>query len=274
MHRSTARCFLLLFTIAWCLLTPMPYVTPVNVAHAQADNEPAEENDANGGGAAATPAKSKSILFWIIETSGWIGGGLLLISIYFIATVIQLFLELRAPVVMPEKLMEECDALLSKRDFNGIYKLAKENQSELGQLIATGMVGLSTSLADARESVDRQGEVMTVEMEKRISMLAVVGTLGPLIGLLGTLKGMITSFSVIALNDTQMRASEVARGISEALILTFEGVGLSVPAIYFFALFKNRVASLSVQTINLADDFIRRLHFVAQKKPTEGTGPA
>src|SRR4029079_7225335 len=101
----------------------------------------------------------------------------------------------------------------------------------------TGMVALSAGLGEARESMDRMGEAITVEMEKRISMLAVVGTLGPLIGLLGTLKGMISSFSVIAIGDTQMKASEVAAGISEALVLTFEGVILSVPAIYFFALF-------------------------------------
>ena len=223
--------------------------------------------------AAAAPkaAPTQNLLMWIITTSGWIGGGLLLISIYFIATIIQLFMELRAPVVAPPKLMEDCEALLAKRDFNAIYKLAKESPSELGQLIATGMVGLSSGLLDAREAIDRQGELITVEMEKRISMLAVVGTLGPLIGLLGTLKGMITSFSVIARSDAQMKASEVAGGISEALILTFEGVGLSVPAIYFFALFKNRVSTLSVQTINAADEFIRRLHVAAHKKPTPET---
>lgn len=214
----------------------------------------------------AAPAQSQSVLAWIVYTSGAIGVVLLLISIYFIATVIQLFMELRAPIVAPAKLMEDCEALLAKRDFNAIYKLVKESPSELGQLIAIGMVGLSTGLSDAREAIDRQGEVMTVEMEKRISMLAVVGTLGPLIGLLGTLKGMITSFSVIARSDAQMKASEVAGGISEALLLTFEGVGLSVPAIYFFALFKNRVASLSVQTLNAADEFIRRLHTAAHKK--------
>ena len=218
--------------------------------------------------ASTETAKPRSLLMWVIHTSGWIGAFLLVISIYFIATVMQLFMELRAPIVAPPELMEECEALLAKRDFNAIYKLAKESTSELGQLIASGMVGLSTGLSDAREAIDRQGEVITVEMEKRISMLAVIGTLGPLIGLLGTLKGMIGSFSVIAMSDTQLKASEVAGGISEALILTFEGVGLSVPAIYFFALFKNRVASLSVQTLNAADEFIRRLHSIAHKKPT------
>jgi biopolymer transport protein ExbB len=78
-----------------------------------------------------------------------------------------------------------------------------------------------------------------------------------MIGLLGTLKGMIASFSVIALSDQQLKASEVAGGISEALLLTFEGVSLSVPAIYFFAVFRNRVSSISVQTTLQCDEFLR-----------------
>jgi biopolymer transport protein ExbB len=258
--RRTSPIWLMLVLLA---VTFSSISHPVFV-HAQ-DDEAAKPAAADAKKADAP--KQTNTLMWIIHTSGWIGGFLLLISIYFIATIMQLFMEMRPPIVAPPELMEECEALLNKRDFNSIYKLVKESTSELGQLIATGMVGLSSGLGDAREAIDRQGEVMTVEMEKRISMLAVIGTLGPLIGLLGTLKGMIASFSVIATSDQQMKASEVAGGISEALILTFEGVGLSVPAIYFYAVFKNRVASLSVQTMNAADEFIRRLHATAHKKP-------
>ena len=248
-------------------LTAFSFAKPVTV-HAQDEPEAAapaagadapEETKAEG-------HKPKSTLWWIIETSGLIGAFLLLVSIYFVGLVVQLFMELRAPVVAPPEVMEKCEALLAKRDFNGIYKVAKDSACELGQLIATGMTALSFGFDHAREAIDRQSEEITVEMEKRISMLAVIGTLGPLIGLLGTLKGMIASFSVIALSDTQLKASEVAGGISEALLLTFEGVGLSVPAIYFFAVFKNRVSSLSVQTMNAADDFIFRVHTMAHKK--------
>ncbi len=80
---------------------------------------------------------------------------------------------------------------------------------------------------------------------------------------------MIASFSVIALSDTQLKASEVAGGISEALLLTFEGVALSVPAIYFFAVFRNRVTSISVNTKVQADEFLR--HF-APCCPQQGSG--
>src|SRR5262245_29474120 len=103
-------------------------------------------------------------------------------------------------------------------------------------------------------------------MERKISMLAVLGTLGPMIGLVGTLKGMISSFSVIALSDTQLKASEVAGGISEALLLTFEGVALSVPAIFLYAVFRNRVSQISAEVFLEADEFMRRVPTSAKSK--------
>src|SRR6185369_7742802 len=113
---------------------------------------------------------------------------------------------------------------------------------------------------------------------KMISMLAVLGTLGPMIGLLGTLKGMIASFSVIAMSKgTAIKSDEVAGGISEALLLTFEGVLLSVPAIYFFALFRNRIATISSNTTLLCEQILRRLFHMAQWKSapaTTGAAPA
>src|SRR4029077_7099397 len=138
---------------------------------------------------------------------------------------------------------------LQKREFKEIFSIVKDDTSFFGRVLASGIAELPNGLAESGDSRERGGEAVTVEMEKKISMLAVLGTLGPMIGLLGTLKGMIASFSVIALSDTQLKASEVSGGISEALILTFEGVALSVPAIYFFALFRNRIASLNVETM-------------------------
>ncbi|MDB5390179.1 MAG: MotA/TolQ/ExbB proton channel [Planctomycetaceae bacterium] len=251
----------------WFLMVVIAAVPCVTLQAQEHPDATAAEASAD----AATPHVQQSQLYWIIHTSGWIGGVLLLISFYFVALVTQLFLELRERVVAPPELLSECGTLLSKRDYNGVYRLAKDSETYLGGLIAAGLAAYSTGLGDSREAIDRQGEAITVEMERRISMLAVIGSLGPMIGLLGTLKGMIASFSVIATSDAQMKASEVAGGISEALLITFEGVALSVPAIYFFAVFKNRVSTLTVQTINTADEFIRRFHGVVQSKPAAST---
>ncbi len=209
------------------------------------------------GNAAAT---EQNMLVWLIETSGLIGLVILIISIFFVHRTVTLFLEMRPEIVIPPDLVQQFDTLLAKKDFNGIYQAAKQNDSPLGKLMVSGLTVMASGMAETRESMDRTGEAITVKMEQRISMLAVIGSLGPMIGLLGTLKGMIASFSVIAISGTQLKASQVAAGISEALVLTFEGVALSVPAIYLFALFKDRVATLSVDVQNLAGEYLRKIH--------------
>ena len=224
-------------------------------------------------GAPAAPAAAKeekkemqSFLMWVIECSGFIGFVILLLSIYFVSTVGRLFWEMRIENAAPPEMVLQCENLLEQRDLKGIYNLVKEDDSFFSRLLATGITELPNGLAEAREAMDRTGEALTAEMEKKISMLAVLGTLGPMIGLLGTLKGMIASFSVIARSDTQLKASEVAGGISEALLLTFEGVALSVPAIYFYALFRNRVVFIATSVMLTGDQFLRHFSHAGRAK--------
>ena len=258
--------------------------------HAQEDEAAAEEggeeaaaDEGEGEGAAGEDGEKKEIVmkesyfWWFIKNSGFIGLIILILSIYFVSTVGRLFLEMRPTVAMPPDLVDECEDLLTKRQFKEIFAAVKDDQSPWGRIVSTGIAELPNGLAEAREAAERVAEVITVENEKKISMLAVLGSLGPMIGLLGTLKGMIASFSVIARSDTQLKASEVAGGISEALLLTFEGVALSVPAIYFFAVFRNRVSYLGVSTLLSADEFIRRFAHSARGKAAPaaaGTAPA
>lgn len=228
----------------------------------------AAATDASSGDPAATDepqVQEENALIWLIHTSGFIGLVILIISFVFVQRVVLLFMDLRPEVVAPADLLQQCDQLLQKRDYNGIYKLAQGSECQLGELLAVGMVAMSSGLDEARDSMDRTGDAIVVHMEKRITLLAVIGSLGPMIGLLGTLKGMIASFSVIATSGTQMKASEVAAGISEALVLTFEGVMLSIPAIYFYSMFKDRIAALTVDLSNMADEFIRKVHATVKK---------
>jgi biopolymer transport protein ExbB len=224
---------------------------------------------------AAPAAEPENALWWIIKTSGPIGAVLLLLSIYFVSTTCRMFLELRPSIAAPPEIISECQEMLQKRQFKEIFNVVKDDRSFFSRVLATGIAELPSGLSEARESMERTGEALTVDMEKKISMLAVLGTLGPMIGLLGTLMGMIKSFSVIARSDAVLKASEVAGGISEALLLTFEGVALSVPAIYFFALFRNRVTSISVTTMLECDEFLRHFaHAARSKTPPAGAAVA
>jgi biopolymer transport protein ExbB len=254
--------------------TAQEKAAPEAAAPGEAGAAPAEAP----AGAAAAPAAAagekapqKSRFWWFVRSSGWIGAFILCLSIYFVATIIRLFIELRPEVAMPAEDAANCEQLMAARDYQGLYDYASKSQSLYCRLVSVGIAELPSGLAEAREIMDRNADAETVDMERKISMLAVLGTLGPMIGLVGTLKGMIASFAVIALSDVQLKASEVAGGISEALLLTFEGVALSVPAIYFFAVFKNRVAKISVETLLAADELVRRL---TQQAKTKGPATA
>ena len=224
--------------------------------------------------AAPTSGSGQSMLEWLIESSGWIGAFILVLSIYFVAVVVRSFLELRQSILIPPELVAECDKLIKARDVAGVYRLVKNDDSFFGVVLAAGIPELRYGLAEARDASERVADASTVELERRISMLAVLGTLGPMIGLLGTLKGMISAFSVIAMSETTLRPNEVAGAISEALVLTFEGVLLSVPAIYFFALFRNRIASFTADAVLSADFMLRQIYQITRTKggaavPTE-----
>ena len=218
-------------------------------------------------------AQAENFLVWVIRCSGFIGLVILLLSMYFVTTVGRLFAEMRVEAAAPPHTVSQCEDLLQQRDFKGIYNLVKEDNSVFGRLLTTGISELPNGLGEAREAMERVGEAITAEMEKKISPLAVLGTLGPMIGLLGTLKGMITSFSGIAQSGTQLDTTRVATGISEALLLTFEGVALAVPAIYFFALFRNRVVHIATSVMLTADQFLRHFSHAGRAKASAAAPP-
>jgi biopolymer transport protein ExbB len=239
---------------------------PEDGAAANAKGEVKADIKAGEGEEKPEVKKTMSGMELIIHASGLIGLFILGLSIYFVSLVIRLFLEMRQEICIPADLVARAQELVKARDFQGAFDAARDNDSLLGRVLTAGIAELPNGLPDAREALERVGEAETVEMEKRISMLAVLGTLGPMIGLLGTLKGMIASFGAIATGGTALKADQVADGISQALILTFEGVLLSVPAIYFFAFFRNRVSTISVNAMLEADQLLRFFYRTGRSK--------
>ena len=107
-----------------------------------------------------------------------IGLVILCLSIYFIATVSRLFLEMRPVIAMPPEIIARCEALLEQRDFKSIFGVVKEDNSFFSTALSTGIGELPNGLAEAREAMEKVGESVTAEMDKKISYLAVLGTLG------------------------------------------------------------------------------------------------
>jgi biopolymer transport protein ExbB len=232
---------------------------------AKDDNPPAAEAPAKSAAAPAAaegalPQAPKTMLEWAIKASGPIGLFLLLLSIYFTALVIRLFMEFRVSEAVPITLVERLETAIRDKKFQDAYDACKDNDSFLARLVRTGIANLPNGRQEAKEAMQTATEEIVTTLEMRISYLAIIGTLGPMIGLVGTVWGMIRSFQEIATAaGVQPRPEKVAEGISTALFITLEGISLSVPAIFFFAFFRNRIAQMTMEATRVADRTINAL---------------
>jgi biopolymer transport protein ExbB len=235
-------------------------------------------DDDGSGATASDPGGRKgdgeSFLGWMMRSSGWIGGVIALMSLYLFALVFWMFLHYRMPVVAPGELVEDLEGLLDQAKYNEAYHRLAEDESFLARVLAAGVRKLPAGLDQGRRAMELANEDATMQMEHRTTYLATVGTLGPMIGLVGTVYGMILSFRVIATEGASPQASELARGISTALFATLLGIGISIPAIYFHALFRNRIARLSLEVGLIVEALLERfVPGVRMAGPATGPGP-
>jgi biopolymer transport protein ExbB len=191
-------------------------------------------------------------------------------SFYLIAVIIWMALNYRTPVALPPDLVRDVQGLLEQSKFNEAYQRLLEDPSFLARVLAAGVRKLPAGMAPAHRALELVNEDATMEMEHRTTYLATVGTLGPMIGLVGTVYGMIMAFRVIAQEGSTPQASQLAAGISTALYATLEGIALSIPAIYFYALFRNRIARLSLEVGMTAEPLLERF---APGVRTSASGP-
>ncbi len=215
-------------------------------------------SEAAAGPEGASPKGSQSFLRWMVEASGPIGVVILAMSFYLIALVAWMSLEYRRSVALPDRLVREIGDRLGQKQYTEAYQRASESPSFLGKVLAAGVRKLPSGMPPALRAMELANDDATMAMEHRTTYLATVGTLGPMIGLVGTVYGMILSFRVIATAGGSPQASQLAAGISTALFATLEGIALSIPAIFFHALYRNRIARLSLEVALTAETLLEQ----------------
>ncbi len=179
-------------------------------------------------------------------------------SFYLIALVVWMAIHYRTPAAIPPELVRDVQNLLDQNKFNEAYHRLVDHSSFLARVLASGVRKLPSGVVQAQRAMELANEDATMEMEHRTTYLATVGTLGPMIGLVGTVYGMIMAFQVIALEGSSPQASQLAAGISTALYATLEGIAISIPAIFFYAVYRNRIARLSLEVGMAADPLLEQ----------------
>jgi biopolymer transport protein ExbB len=196
-------------------------------------------------------------VFAIIEAAGWPIWPLILASVLAVAIIIERAYTLRAREVVPTNLLVE-----TIREYEGrgvsLELLAKLNDhSPMGRIFATALKNANNSREVMKESIEESGRAVTQELDRFLTSLGTIASMSPLMGLLGTVVGMIEIFG--AQTATGTNPDQLARGISIALYNTAFGLIVAIPALIFWRYFRARVDTYLLQMEVGAERFAHHL---------------
>jgi len=235
-----------------------------------AANDAAPDDDT----AYETEAAPKSFLGWLIEASGFFGLILLLLSFVMVALVMMNMLQVRRTNLLPPEFIDEFEQKLDSKDYQGAFDLAKNDESFVARVVAAGLSKLNRGYEEAVAGMQEVGEDENMALDHRLSYLALIGSVAPMIGLMGTVYGMILSFETIANSPTQPKPSELAAGISTALFTTLEGLTVAIPAMVFYSILRNRVDRFVLEVGIISEGLMSRFSTLGKTGKPGGAAPA
>lgn len=195
-------------------------------------------------------------MFELVQAGGWLMLPIILCSIIAIAIIIERFWTLNPARITPRNLLAEVWTRIRNNEFDANALRELRSSSALGQILAAGILSSRSGRDIMTESIEQAAGHVVHDLERYLSTLGTIALITPLLGLLGTVLGMIKVFTEIMVQGTG-NANVLAGGISEALITTAAGLSVAIPALIFYRMFLRRVESLVVdlerESIKLVD---------------------
>lgn len=208
--------------------------------------------EAGGGaatGAGAASAPTERTLLDTLRDGGIVGLLILVLSVVAVAYIVQHFRTIRRSVLMPETVLADLEQFISEGRIDEAidYCHQQESHSLVAHVILAGLLRYKNAqfgFAEYKSAVEEAGEEETSRLYRKTEVLGVIGAIAPMLGLTGTVLGMITAFNTIAARGGMARPDELAGGIGQALITTLMGLVVAIPAMIAFAYFRNRIDSI------------------------------
>ena len=214
----------------------------------------------------------------IVAAGGVMMFPLALISVVGVVLVLLYLLTIRRNAVVSDRFMNNAEAMIRKRDYLGLVAFCNRQNESMARVTQKTLDFFtkypSASFGEVREVAEAEGSRQAGLLSSRITYLADIGSIAPMVGLLGTVLGMIKSFLQISGGDVQgVRQMELAEGVSEALITTAAGLSIGIPALVFYSLFRGRVQKYIAELEAASTHLMALLHTqVEHQKPAEREG--
>lgn len=186
---------------------------------------------------------------------------LLACSIVTVTTLVLAALTLREKKVLPLVIESEIERLTPGGSAERLMRIVNSDSSSLAAVVRTALQHLRWPRAENIESVQTRARRELVRLERGLIVLEVVTGIAPLIGLIGTVSGLVHVFSGLGVNTGASDTKAVALGISEALNCTIFGLSIAVPALIGFSYFSKKIEVMSVEMESLVSDLIAKCYY-------------
>jgi len=206
-------------------------------------------------------------VFEMVQAGGWLMFPIILCSIISAAICIERFWTLRTNQIAPRNLLSQVWNWIKNNEMDARRVRELRNGSPLGQILAAGINSHRRGRELMKENIQEVAGHVVHDLERYLNTLGTVAAISPLLGLLGTVIGMIKVFSVIRLEGTG-NAAILAGGISEALITTAAGLTVAIPSLFFYRYFQRKVDEL---VINMEQEALKLVEVLNVDKLDRGS---
>lgn len=205
----------------------------------------------------AAPDTEKIDYFdWFVLKGGIIGWFLIAVDVASVAVIIEHFVTIRRLNILPEAVRTEISMMVEDKQYKEMIVYTETEPSTLSYLVHQSLSEASHGYAAMERAMEEASEERTTKLLRKIELLNVIGNVSPMVGLLGTVYGMIKVFSKIVEAKGMPNPTELAGGVGTALVTTFWGLIVAIPALAVYAVMRNRIDALSSEAMTVAQETI------------------
>lgn len=216
----------------------------------------------------------------LLETflkGGFVMWPILICSLLVVYVIVERYLVLRKAALDMGEFMRKLRSLFHRGEFSAVQAFCEEKDAPIANIIARGIAKHAQGPEKVKEAIENAGREEVYHLEKRLSLLASLSGIAPMLGFLGTVTGMIAAFHAVETNNGVVSPADLAGGVWEALLTTAFGLMVGIPALAFYNWFVSLVGKFVHEMEVTSTEFIDMLEGAEQApKRTEKkqTAPA
>ncbi len=209
-------------------------------------------------GAAADEVQAERTFLDNIKSGGIIGYVIILLSVAGLALMIEHAVSIRRDKLIPPYVVSELENLFDEQEYEEAMDLCESEGSMLSRVVGEGLAKIGGGYIQMKEAVDEVSEEEATSLTQKISYLSLIAGIAPMLGLLGTVAGMIEAFDKIAVMKGATNPADFAGAISKALITTFLGLTVAIPTTAGYMFFRNKVMKLTQEASAISGELMGR----------------